>query len=145
MYVCKPFIIQVKNLCDLLQINSIVFDKTGTVTHGIPRVTHIELVDKSSCTMNQLLALAGTAESFSEHPIASAIVHHAKQVRLPEQLISMPDRWQRKMRYYLILIVNYIIVIVISIVKHHFKKNLTSGKYCFCFLLQNSNSLHTDL
>lgn len=76
-----------KNLCDYLQINSIVFDKTGTITHGIPRVTHIELVDKSSCTMNQLLAVAGTAESFSEHPIASAIVHHAKQVGVARTIV----------------------------------------------------------
>ena len=61
-------------------MNSVVFDKTGTITHGIPQVSHVELIDKTSCTMDRLLAVAGTAESCSEHPIANAIVQHAKKV-----------------------------------------------------------------
>ena len=64
-----------------LQIQSIVFDKTGTVTHGVPRVARIKMfVENSVCSIQKLIAIAGSAESSSEHPIAKAIVDYAKQV-----------------------------------------------------------------
>jgi Cu+-exporting ATPase len=64
-----------------LQIKAIVFDKTGTVTHGVPRVARVAMfVEDKVCTFVQLLAVAGTAEASSEHPIASAIVKYAKDV-----------------------------------------------------------------
>lgn len=68
----------------LFQVQSIVFDKTGTVTHGVPRVARIaSFVDESEFPFAKLLAIAGTAENSSEHPIASAIVKYAKEVGCP--------------------------------------------------------------
>lgn len=65
----------------MLQVRAIVFDKTGTVTHGVPRVARVAtFVQDSVCSFVQLLAIAGTAEASSEHPIASAIVKYAKEV-----------------------------------------------------------------
>ena len=58
-----------------------MFDKTGTLTHGRPSVMKTALfVEPDVCTVRQLLAVAGTAEANSEHPIASAITTYAKEV-----------------------------------------------------------------
>lgn len=61
------------------KLKTIVFDKTGTVTHGKPVVTKAHLyVPKEVCTFRKFLAIAGTAESGSEHPIGNAITSYAK-------------------------------------------------------------------
>ncbi|MDP2183582.1 MAG: heavy metal translocating P-type ATPase [Actinomycetota bacterium] len=58
------------------KIQAIVFDKTGTLTHGTPVVTDIELAEETDPDM--VFALAAALERNSEHPLAEAIVAHAK-------------------------------------------------------------------
>ena len=55
----------------LNQADTVVFDKTGTLTRGIFRVTKIEAAAPFSA--EELLRYAGTAEHFSNHPIARSI------------------------------------------------------------------------
>jgi Cu+-exporting ATPase len=59
------------------QIETIVFDKTGTITEGKPRVTDIIVADWIS--ENELLQLAASAEKGSEHPLGEAIVNDAEK------------------------------------------------------------------
>lgn len=62
------------------KVNAVVFDKTGTLTHGSPIVVKTCLfVKPSQCGIEMLLALTGTAENHSEHPIGLAITNYAKQ------------------------------------------------------------------
>jgi len=56
--------------------SKVVFDKTGTLTIGQPRVTKISPIE--GCSEEQLLQLAASVESASEHPIAKAIVQEAQ-------------------------------------------------------------------
>lgn len=56
-------------------IDTVVMDKTGTITEGRPRVTDI-WVRKG--TENQLLTLAASMEQGSEHPLAEAIMNYAR-------------------------------------------------------------------
>ncbi|GAB4287318.1 MAG: copper-exporting P-type ATPase CopA [Coriobacteriia bacterium] len=65
------------------KLNAIVFDKTGTITHGRPVVTEIEALGDTDA--DELLRLAAALEKGSEHPLAEAIVSHAA-----EQGISLP-------------------------------------------------------
>jgi Cu+-exporting ATPase len=60
------------------KISAIVFDKTGTLTHGKPVVTDVELA--AGHDTGRLVTLAAALERKSEHPLAEAIVAHAKQI-----------------------------------------------------------------
>lgn len=55
----------------LTQVQTVVFDKTGTLTKGNFRVT--EIVTHNGLTQQELLALAATVESQSNHPVAHSI------------------------------------------------------------------------
>jgi Cu+-exporting ATPase len=57
------------------KIDTILFDKTGTITEGKPRVTRIAPAD--GFTETELLGLAASAEGYSEHPLGRAIVEAA--------------------------------------------------------------------
>lgn len=58
-------------------INTIVFDKTGTITEGKPQVT--DIVPAENIDKNELLKLAASAEKGSEHPLGEAIVKSAEE------------------------------------------------------------------
>ncbi|KAL3879471.1 hypothetical protein ACJMK2_031767 [Sinanodonta woodiana] len=74
------------------KIKCVVFDKTGTVTHGVPRVARVAMfVEDGICSFVKLIAIAGTAEASSEHPIASAIVKYAKETLKTENLGKVSD------------------------------------------------------
>lgn len=62
------------------KINTIVFDKTGTITEGKPSVTDvcIHSSDDEPVSASELLKVAASAENASEHPLGQAIVQKAK-------------------------------------------------------------------
>ena len=61
----------------LAAVRAVAFDKTGTLTHGAPEVA--EVVPLNGVVPSQILGLAASLESRSEHPIARAIVQHAER------------------------------------------------------------------
>lgn len=62
----------------LASTNSVIFDKTGTLTKGIFKVTAIHPEKLNS---QQLLDIAATAESYSDHPISKSLkAEYAKQI-----------------------------------------------------------------
>ncbi|XP_048243847.1 copper-transporting ATPase 1-like isoform X3 [Haliotis rufescens] len=74
------------------KVKCIVFDKTGTITKGVPEVARVSLfVKENVCSFVKLLAIAGTAENSSEHPIAAAIVKYAKKTLASEALGKVTD------------------------------------------------------
>ena len=60
----------------LSKVNTVVLDKTGTITKGTPEVTDIIILDKIY-SENDILKLAGSVEKLSEHPLAQAIADSA--------------------------------------------------------------------
>ena len=58
------------------RIDTVVLDKTGTVTSGVMSV--VSVTGEPGVEESEVLALAGAAESASEHPIAQAIAEHAR-------------------------------------------------------------------
>lgn len=63
-------------LQEVSDINTVVFDKTGTITVGKPQVTNV-VGDK-----NKVLAIAASLEENSEHPLATAVVKAAKEANI---------------------------------------------------------------
>ena len=59
------------------QLNTIVLDKTGTLTRGEPSVT--DIIESEGFTKKEILTLAASAERGSEHPLGEAIVKKAKE------------------------------------------------------------------
>lgn len=58
------------------KIDTVVFDKTGTITEGKPRLTDIYTQDFDE---TELLTLVASSESHSEHPLGEAIINFAKE------------------------------------------------------------------
>jgi Cu+-exporting ATPase len=67
----------------LAKVDTLVVDKTGTLTEGKPQVGNIELFEASGLSNDELLSLAASLEHSSEHPLARAIVRAAKEKKLP--------------------------------------------------------------
>ena len=64
------------------RVDTIAFDKTGTLTNGKLVVTDIHTLVEDMDT-ERLLCLAASAEAYSEHPMAKAIVAHAQTLKIP--------------------------------------------------------------
>jgi len=60
----------------LARVRTVVFDKTGTLTEGRPTVSRV--LSEPGFTPTRLLQLAGSAEEYSSHVLASSIVSHAR-------------------------------------------------------------------
>jgi P-type Cu+ transporter len=70
-----------ESLEKLSSIDTVVFDKTGTITTGNPQVSDIISMDKER-SLTALLQIAATIENRSEHPLAQAIVDAARKQQL---------------------------------------------------------------
>jgi len=68
------------------KIDTVVLDKTGTLTEGKPRVTDIFTI--KSITENDLLGLAASLEKPSEHPLSEAILSEAENRELKIQAVE---------------------------------------------------------
>uniref|UniRef100_A0AAY4BB81 P-type Cu(+) transporter n=1 Tax=Denticeps clupeoides TaxID=299321 RepID=A0AAY4BB81_9TELE len=74
------------------KIQSVVFDKTGTITYGAPKVVQVKiLVEGNRMPRSRLLAILGTAENSSEHPLGAAITKFCKQELGTESLGACTD------------------------------------------------------
>src|SRR5882757_5139178 len=67
----------------LARVDTLVVDKTGTLTEGKPQVTGIALFLGSGFSEDSLLSIAASLELSSEHPLARAVVATAQEKRLP--------------------------------------------------------------
>jgi Cu+-exporting ATPase len=67
----------------LAKVDTLVIDKTGTLTEGKPVVLSLELFESAGLTKDQLLSLTASVEQSSEHPLARAIVRAAEERKLP--------------------------------------------------------------
>ncbi|XP_066523264.1 copper-transporting ATPase 1 isoform X2 [Hoplias malabaricus] len=74
------------------KIQSVVFDKTGTITYGAPTVIQVKIiVEGNQMPRSKLLAIVGTAENNSEHPLGAAITRYCKQELGTESLGTCTD------------------------------------------------------
>jgi len=78
----------------LEKVDTLVIDKTGTLTEGKPRV--VSIIPAAGHDESQLLRLAASLEQASEHPLAAAVVAAAHERRLnlasPADFRSLPGR-----------------------------------------------------
>jgi Cu+-exporting ATPase len=86
----------------LQRVDTVVFDKTGTITVGRPLVTHVHgarRADGQAVPPHELLRLAAAVEQRSEHPFAQAVVEAAreKDFGIPgvERFVAMEGRGAR--------------------------------------------------
>lgn len=68
------------------KIQTIIVDKTGTLTEGRPEVT--DIVPIASINTQDLLQIAASLEQGSEHPLARAVLDRAQKMQLPLQSID---------------------------------------------------------
>jgi P-type Cu+ transporter len=65
----------------LSSVDTVVLDKTGTLTLGVPEIIDIQTFD--GATEREVIRVAATAERFSEHPLAKAILKKASEFSVP--------------------------------------------------------------
>ncbi|MFZ5496572.1 MAG: heavy metal translocating P-type ATPase [Verrucomicrobiota bacterium] len=68
------------------RLKALAVDKTGTITEGKPQVLGVELLD--SATMSQVLGVAAAIDEHSSHPLAQAVVAHARGQNIPYERAS---------------------------------------------------------
>ncbi len=78
-----------EHLEKLSRTDTLVLDKTGTVTEGKPAVREIETA--SGFTKDDLLKYAAAAEMLSEHPLAKAVIEAAAGLELPSAENAVTD------------------------------------------------------
>src|SRR5208282_1771673 len=67
----------------LARVDTLVLDKTGTLTEGKPYLASVQIFEGMALPENALLSLAASVERASEHPLARAIVRAAEEKKLP--------------------------------------------------------------
>jgi Cu+-exporting ATPase len=72
----------------LAKVDTLVVDKTGTLTEGKPRVASFTVFEDAGVTNDSLLSLAASLEASSEHPLARAIVLAAAEKHVPLAAVS---------------------------------------------------------
>ena len=72
----------------LAKVDTLVVDKTGTLTEGKPQVGNIVVFEESEVSREQLLRLVASVERASEHPLARAIVHAAEDEKVLTQSVE---------------------------------------------------------
>ena len=70
----------------LAAVDTVVLDKTGTITEGKPAATGIACAEGSA--ENELLQVAASVEKSSEHPIGEALVRHAREQKIELRPVS---------------------------------------------------------
>lgn len=62
------------------KIKTVMFDKTGTITNGVPKVMRVLMIsDTARLPLKKVLAVVGTAEASSEHPLGMAVTKYCKE------------------------------------------------------------------
>ncbi len=67
----------------LAKVDTLVVDKTGTLTEGKPMVSSMQVFENAGISKDELLSLTASVEQSSEHPLARAIVRAAKEKKVP--------------------------------------------------------------
>ncbi|HVR72588.1 MAG TPA: cation-translocating P-type ATPase [Vicinamibacteria bacterium] len=84
------------HLEDMGRVLAVVFDKTGTLTRGTPAVTDVL---PARGPASEVLALAAAVESRCAHPVAAALVRHARREGIPwepaSDVVEFPGRGAR--------------------------------------------------
>jgi len=73
------------------RLDTIVLDKTGTITEGKPTLADLVALDGDNMTEENLLTLAASVEQGSEHPLGKAIAREAKERNIA---LSAPENFQ---------------------------------------------------
>ncbi len=76
-----------KSLELLSKVNTVVLDKTGTLTKGTPEVVDVVVHDKTY-TQDTLMQFAASVEKLSEHPLAQAIAQYAAAKKIPHLQVA---------------------------------------------------------
>ncbi len=70
------------------KINTVVLDKTGTITKGEPEITDILTTNNQQLTTNNILQIAASLDQNSSHPIGKAVVLKAKSENIKLKTVS---------------------------------------------------------